>query len=218
VAPKNQPSGARKNDLLHPLTAALLAVPLLVALAATGGLSYAASSVHGAVAAVRAAATTKQTFTVLRLTSGHDQYQPGYGFGDPNHTHAGSPGLFWGGRHPGHPPSGLMAHRTRDGLGATVSGKIVVDEQVHFYISVDTATGVPILLTQQSVRGGSRVGNPVTGPQTKFIQYTVLIPRAIPFTLRIPVNLLEPGAVYRVHFSATAPNGNKASLSIPFAA
>jgi hypothetical protein len=218
VAPLNQSSGPRKNDRLHPLTAALLALPLLVALAATGSLSYAASSVHRAVAAVRTAATTKQTFAVLRLTSGHDQYQPGYGFGDPNHIHAGSPGLFWVGRHLGDPVSGLSAHRTRDGLGATVSGKIVVDEQVHFYISVDTATGVPLLLTQQSVRGGSRVGNPVTGPQTKFIQYTVLIPRAIPVTLRIPANLLTPGAVYRLHFSATAPNGNKSSLSIPFAA
>ena len=218
VASRTPPSGTRKSDLLHPLTAALLAVPLLVALAATGSLSYAASSVHRVVAAVRAATTTRQTFTVLRLTSGHDQYQPGYGFGDPNHTHAGSPGLFWIHRDPGDPPSGLSAHRTRDGLGATVSGKIVVDEQVHFYISVDTATGVPILLTQESVRGGSRVGNPVTGPQTKFIQYTVLIPRAIPVTLRIPANLLKPGAVYRLHFSATAPNGIKSSLSIPFAA
>ena len=75
---------------------------------------------------------------------------------------------------------------------------------------------MPILLTQQSVRGGSRVGNPVTGPQTKFIQYTVLIPRAIPVTLRIPANLLRPGAVYRIRFSATSPTGNKSSLTVPF--
>jgi hypothetical protein len=31
-------------------------------------------------------------------------------------------------------------------------------------------------------------------------------------------HLLKPGAVYRLHFSATAPNGNKSSVSIPLAA
>ena len=215
MASPNQSSGSRKNDRLHPLTAVLLAVPLLVALAATGGLSYAATSVHRAVAVVRSATTTKQSVTMLRLTAGHDQYQPGYGFGDPNHNHAGAPGLIWD---RSHPSSGLTAHPTRDGLGAIVSGKIIVDEQAHFYISVDTGTGKPLLLTQHSVRGGSRIGNPVTGPQTKFIQYAVFIPRAIPFTLRIPVNLLKPGAVYHIHFSATDPDGNKAGLSIPFGA
>ena len=78
MAPLNPSTGTRKNDRVHPLTAALLAVPLLVALAATGSLSYAASSVHRVVAAVRAATTTRQTFTVLRLTSGHDQYPVSY--------------------------------------------------------------------------------------------------------------------------------------------
>ena len=210
-------SGAPKKDRLHPLTVVLLAVPLLVGLAATGGLSYAASSVQHAAGIVAAAQAPKQAMTVLHLTSGHDQYQPGYGFGDPNHNHPGPPGLFWDGKHLTHLPSGLTAHRTHDGLGATVTGKIIVDEQAHFYISIDNGKGVPVLLTQQSVRGGSKVGNPVTGPQTKFIQYAVLIPRAIPVTIRIPDNLLTPGAVYRIRFSATDPSGNKSSLTVPFA-
>jgi hypothetical protein len=216
MAEPNQ-SGAAKNDRLHPLTVVLLAVPLLVALAATGGLSYAASSVQHAARILGAAQTQKHAITVLHLTSGHDQYQPGYGFGDPSHNHPGPPGLFWDGKHLSNLPSGLAAHRTRDGLGATVSGRIIVDEQAHFYISIENSDGVPLLLTQQSVRGGSRVGNPVTGPQTKFIQYAVLIPRAIPVTIRIPDNLLEPGAVYRIHFSAKDPDGNKSSLTVPFA-
>jgi hypothetical protein len=216
MAEPNQ-SGAPKNDRPRPLTVVLLVVPLLVALAATGGLSYAASSVQRATRIVGAAQAPKQAITVLHLTSGHDQYQPGYGFGDPNHNHPGSPLLIWDGNHLTGLPSGLRAHRTRDGLGATVSGKIIVDEQAHFYISIDTGKGVPLLLTQQSVRGGSRVGTPVTGPQTKFIQYAVLIPRAIPITLRIPNNLLKPGAVYRIHFSATDPDGNKSGLTVPFA-
>lgn len=212
------PSDAPKKKRLRPLTTALVTVPLLVGLAATGSLSYAASSVHRAVDHVGAGATAKHPTAVLHLTAGHDQYQPGYGFGDPNHNHAGPPVLMWDHSQLSGLRSGFKARPTRDGLGATISGKIIVDEQAHFYISVDTRSGVPLLLTQQSVRGGSRVGNPVTGPQTKFIQYAVFVPRAIPVTVRIPANLLKPGAVYRIRFSATDPDGNKSSLSVPFAA
>ena len=74
--------------------AVLVTAPLLIALASTGGLSYAASSVDRVARSVSGATTAKHRVVVLHLTAGSDQYEPGYGFGDPNHNHAGPPGLI----------------------------------------------------------------------------------------------------------------------------
>jgi hypothetical protein len=205
--------------------AVLVTAPLLIALASTGGLSYAASSVDHVARSVSAATTAKHRVVLLHLTAGSDQYEPGYGFGDPSHNHAGPPGLIREGIHVKFlsrlqslalPP--LRDRGSRDGLGVLVTTAFNVDEQAHLYISVVDKSGAPLLLTQDSKRGGSLVGKRLTGPQTKFIQYAVLIPRTIPLTLRIPANLVAQGRTYRIRISATDPSGNKSSLLIPVSA
>ena len=65
-------------------------------------------------------------------------------------------------------------------------------------------------------RGGSTVGQGVDGPQTKVIRYQMLVPRAIPLQLRIPVNLMRPGQLYRIVVYARDPQGNRSSITIPF--
>jgi hypothetical protein len=174
---------------------------------------------------VSGATTAKHRVVVLHLTAGSDQYEPGYGFGDPNHNHAGPPGLIREGLRTRDlsptqslalPP--LQDQSSRDGLGVLVTTSFNVDEQAHLYISVVDKSGTPLLLTQHSRRGGSLVGKRLTGPQTKFIQYAVLIPRTIPLTLRIPANLVAAGRSYKIRISATDPSGNKSSLLIPVSA
>lgn len=54
------------------------------------------------------------------------------------------------------------------------------------------------------------------GPQTKVIQYAVLVPRQIPLSLRIPLNLLKKGQSYTIRIVATDPTGEKSTLTIPF--
>ena len=200
--------------------AALVTLPLLIALATTGGLSYAASTVNHVARSVSGATTAKHQVVLLHLTAGSDQYEPGYGFGDPGHNHAGPPGLIREGVSSGQsralPP--VQDRSSRDGLGVLVTTAFNIDEQAHLYISVDDRSGTPLLLTQDSRRGGSLVGKRLTGPQTKFIQYAVLIPRTIPLTLRIPANLVAPGRTYTIRISATDPSGEKSFLLIPVSA
>jgi hypothetical protein len=198
--------------------AAALSLALAAALGATGGLSYAASSFRGATKAVTRAATPRDTLSVRRLSAGGDQYRPGYGFGDANHNHDGPPGLVRDDVAPGALAPPLAARATGDGFGSLVRSSVTFDEQAHLYVSVIDADGTPLLLTQRSKRGGSRIGGPVSGPQTKFIQYAVLVPRAIPIALRIPANLLEPGQLYRLRIVAIDPQGNRSTLAIPFRA
>jgi hypothetical protein len=205
--------------------ATLVTAPLLIGLASTGGLSYAASTVNHTVRSVSGATTAKHRVVVLHLTAGSDQYEPGYGFGDPNHNHPGPPGLIredisTGDLSPAQslalPP--LRDRGSRDGLGVLVTTAFNIDEQAHLYISVIDESGTPLLLTQDSKRGGSLVGKRLTGPQTKFIQYAVLIPRTMPLTLRIPANLVAAGHSYQIRISATDPSGDKSSLLIPVSA
>jgi len=205
--------------------ALLITAPLVIALASTGGLSYAASSVDHAARSVSGATSATHKVVLLHLTAGSDQYEPGYGFGDPSHNHAGPPGLIREGlRTRDLSPAQSLAlpplrdQSSRDGLGVLVTTAFNVDEQAHLYISVVDRSGRPLLLTQRSRRGGSIVGKQLTGPQTKFIQYAVLIPRTIPLTLRIPANLVAAGRAYKIRISATDPSGNKSSLLIPVSA
>lgn len=73
-----------------------------------------------------------------------------------------------------------------------------------------------MLLTQRSRRGGSSIGRPVSGPQTKFIQYALLVPRTITIQLRVPANLLVPGRVYRIRILAIDAQGNRSTIFVPF--
>jgi hypothetical protein len=191
---------------------------LTAALAATGSLSYAASSVQSATRIVARAAAPHTALVARGLTAGGDQYRAGYGFGDENHNHTGPPGLQREDAKGGALAPPLQASATSDRFGSTISTAVNFDEQAHLYISVIDAGDSPLLLTQRSKRGGSKIGEAVSGPQTKFIQYAVLVPRPIPMTLRIPANLLASGQIYRLRIVAIDPDGNKSSLLIPFRA
>jgi hypothetical protein len=204
-----------------PKTAAVGAVTtaMLGALSAVGGVSYAATAVtHAASVASGAVSKPKQresAIVIRGLSSGGDQYRPGYGFGDPNHNHDGPPGLTRSGGESAPPLESRPAGQLAKVAGTTVT----FDEQVHLYISVIDGNGTPLLLTQSSKRGGTSVGgDTVTGPQTKFIQYVVRVPRAIPMGVRIPENLLREGATYRIRIVAIDPDGNRSTLLIPFRA
>ena len=196
--------------------AGAMTVLMLVALGSVGGISYAATAASGALKVAKKAFTPKagkQAIVVSGITSGGDQYRPGFGFGDRNHNHTGPPGLR---RRGGEAAPPLRARPTPDGKARTVGTTVSFDEQAALFISVLDADGNELLLTQKSKRGGSKIGAGVSGPQTKFIRYTLLVPRAVPFALRIPASLLKAGRQYSMRIVAIDPDGNKSTLVIPF--
>jgi hypothetical protein len=192
--------------------AAAFTVVLVAALAAVGGVSYAANAVtHVAHVAKKivAPSSTRSTVVVKGLNAGGDQYRPGFGFGDPNHNHSGPPGL-----------SGKNGEKTPPAQTATV-GKTVkvvttirVDEQAALYVSVLDANGNRLILNQK----GSKIGGAVSGVQVKTIHYVVLVPRSIPIQLLVPKNLLVKGQTYTIHVIAVDSDGNKSTSDIPFVA
>jgi hypothetical protein len=192
--------------------AAVLTVTLVAALATVGGVSYAANTLtHAAKAAAKVVTpSAKQGVVVVKgLNAGGDQYQPGFGFGDPNHNHDGPPGL-----------SGKAGEKTppaqtrTEGKAKRVVTTIRVDEQAALYLSVLDADGNRLILNQK----GSKVGGAVTGKQVKTIHYVVLVPRSIPIQLLVPKNLLVKGQTYRIHVIAVDSDGNKSATDIPFVA
>jgi hypothetical protein len=195
--------------------AAGLTLGLALAVAATGGLSYAASSLRDASRVVHRASRPHAAIVVRGLTAGSDQYAPGFGFGDPEHNHDGPPGLEVAKSEAAEPPAATPADGA-PGLAKLVGASISFDEQVHLYISVVGPRNRPLLLTQSSKRGGSKVGTALAGPQTKVIQYAVLVPRTIPIQLRVPANLLNPKSSYRIRIVAVDPQGNRSTVLIPF--
>jgi hypothetical protein len=206
------PARSRRAQLV---VAVALSATLAIALASFGGVSYAANAVvHVAVAAKKIVvpASTKGAVVVKGLSSGGDQYKPGYGFGDPNHNHAGPPGLTKG--KPGEKTPPAQIKRSADGKAIIVTTSITSDEQAALYFSVLDAQGNELLLTQQ----GTTLGSKVAGPQTKSIHYVMLVPRTIPIELRIPANLLVPGQTYRLRVIAVDAQGNKSSTTIQFTA
>jgi hypothetical protein len=210
AAPPATPTSRRARVAV----AVVATLTLAAAVAATGGLSSAATSVAGAARVVKHAAQPHRVAIVRGRTAGGDHYEPGFGFGDPDHNHDGPPGIAREQASAAAPPSAVPAPDT---LGKVVGAAVSFDEQVHLWISVIDPGGKPLLLTQSSKRGGSSVGNPLAGPQTKFIQYAVLVPRAIPIRLRVPANLLAPKVRYRIRIVAIDPQGNRSQLLIPFA-
>jgi hypothetical protein len=197
----------------------VLTAGLLVALAAVGGLGYAASSATRAVEEVKHAVVgngVRATLSIRGMSSGGDQYRPGYGWGDPNHNHSGPPGLK---RKGGAFQPVLTAATTKDGKARLVSFGFNVDEQAHLWISVIGPNGKPILIDQDNKRGHSTVGGHVLkGKQSKFIQYLVRIPRPRNAKLRLPANLVKPGTTYRIRIAAKDPQGHRSILIIPFRA
>jgi len=205
--------GVRPTGVPRLALAGAMTLVLVVALGSVGGISYAANAAKEAAKVVQQAVSPSGAISVLGISAGGDQYRPGYGWGDPNRNHTGPPGL---GRRGGEAAPPLRARRTADGRARTVGTTVTFDEQAALFISVIDANGRPLLLTQQSSRGGSRIGQGVQGPQTKFIRYTLLVPRAVPLSLRIPANLLRAGRQYSIRVVAIDPDGNKSRLLIPF--
>jgi hypothetical protein len=210
-----RPALARRSSFRVAVPVALTAV-MVGALAAVGGVGYAATSVEGAVKAVShvfAPAKQHQAVVVEGLTSGGDQYKDGYGWGDDNHNHDGPPGVHGGKKEKQKgdftPP--LVAQLV--GTTATVSTSFTIDEQAHLFISViDKATGKQLLIAQDK----SKVGKLLKGKQAKSLDYLVLVPRTIPLKLAIPANLLQAGRAYAIRVIARDPQGNKTNLLIPF--
>lgn len=206
-----RPTGVPRIALAGAMTALML-----VALGSVGGISYAANAANGALKAVKKAVAPqagRQAIVLQGISAGGDQYRPGFGFGDPNHNHTGPPGLQ---RQGGEAAPPLRARPTPDGKARLVGTTVTFDEQAALFISVIDANGRELLLTQQSKRGGSRIGAGIEGRQTKFIRYTLLVPRAVPFQLRIPANLLKAGQQYSMRIVAIDPAGNKSTLLISF--
>jgi hypothetical protein len=193
-----------------------LTMAMLVALAAVGGVSYAADAAAGAAHSLEKALTpsgAREAIVVNGLTAGGDQYQPGFGWGDANHNHDGPPGLSRRGG-PLAPPLHAVPN-TEDSRFMRVSTSINLDEQAHLTISVVTGGGQSLLVSQRR----SIVGDGVDGASTKKIQYSVLVPRnGIPIVLSIPKNLLRPGVTYYIVVRAVDPQGNVRTLKIPFRA
>jgi hypothetical protein len=194
-----------------------VAVPVTItavmigALASVGGVGYAATSVTHAVAAVShvfSPAKQHVTLTIAGATSGGDQYQPGFGFGDPNHNHDGPPGLKKQGGAFAPPLTPKI-----EGLAAIISTNFTIDEQAHLFISViDQKTGKELLITQTK----SKLGSKLKGVQAKNVNYLARVPRTIPIKLAVPVNLLQSGGKYAIRIIARDPQGNKKTLLIPF--
>jgi len=192
--------------------AGALTVVLVAALAAVGGVSYAANAVtHVAHVAKKivAPSSVHGAIVVKGLNAGGDQYRPGFGFGDPNHNHSGPPGLT-GSAGEKTPP----AQTSRTGKTVKVATTIRVDEQAALYISVLDANGNRLILNQK----GSKIGGAVSGVQVKTIHYVVLVPRSIPIQLQVPKNLLVKGQTYTLHVIAVDSDGNKSTSDIPFVA
>jgi hypothetical protein len=200
----------RRSSLRYAIPAALT-LALVTALAAVGGVSYAATGVSNAakaVAKVFAPAKQHSPVVVAGLSADSDQYRPGFGWGDENHTHTGPPGLE---RKGGAFAPPLTA--TTRGKTAFVSTAFTIDEQAHLTISVINAkTGKKLLLTQQK----SAISGAVKGPQTKNVQYLLLVPRSVPLKLAIPANLVAPGNTYFIQIRARSPLNKVSLLKIPF--
>ena len=199
---------ARRTTTVRVALAAALTLGMLAALDAVGGLGYAAGAARSAASSVFSAKKPDSATGWTKVTSGGDQYQPGYGFGDQNHNHTGPPGLTQEGSL--RPP--LRARRGP--AGWTVRTAINVDEQADLFFSVLTPSGKAVFLSQRR----SRIGRGVSGPNTRAIRYRVLVPRTIQVVLNIPGGQLVPGVVYRIRIIARDPDGNRTTKFIRFRA
>jgi hypothetical protein len=199
---------ARRTAPLRVAVAAALTLAMVAALGAVGGLGYAASAAKSAASSVFSAKKPDSASGPTKVTSGSDEYRPGYGFGDENHNHTGPPGLV--DQDSLRPP----LHARRGLAGSTVRTAVNVDEQADLFFSVLTPSGKRLVLSQRR----SRIGQGVSGPNTKSIRYRVLVPRTIPVVLNIPRGQLVPGVVYRIRIIARDPDGNKTTKYIRFRA
>ncbi|MDX6452099.1 MAG: hypothetical protein QOH16_2148 [Gaiellaceae bacterium] len=208
------PQRARRARRLRPQSAFAVALTAVLAsaLAWVGGVSYAANAVTHAADAARQVLVTRVHVVGKGISAGGDQYRSGYGFGDPNHNHAGPPGLVNGKKGEKAPPAQVTP--TKDDKAITAGGQVTLDEQAALYFSVLDSAGNQLLLTQR----GTKIGGSVNGPQVKTIHYVMLVPRTIPVQIRVPANLLTKGETYRIRIIAVDAQGNKTRSFISFTA
>jgi hypothetical protein len=209
----DQPARVRRSfRVAVPVT---LTAVMIGALASVGGVSYAATSVGHAVKAVShvfSPAKSHVTLTIAGGTAGGDQYQPGFGFGDPEQNHDGAPAINEGGSDNAGAFTPPLTPKIV-GKASIVTASFTIDEQAHLFISViDKKTGKQLLITQTK----SKIGSKLKGVQSKNINYLVLVPRTIPLKLAIPSNLLIAGHTYAIQIIARDPQKNKKKLLIDF--
>ena len=204
---------APRTSVFRVAFAGALTLVMLVALAAVGGVSYAANALTSATSKLERIFEPTGPIEATKITAGQDQYRPGYGWGDPNHNHTGPPGLRRTGG-PLAPPLRARVH-PQDNRFMRVPAQINVSEQAQLTISIIGPRGQKLLISQRR----SAIGQGVTGPSTKNVMYTVLIPRnGFPINVAIPRNLLRPGFQYYIRVTAKDPHGEVSVLRIPFRA
>jgi len=212
-----QPARRRLRGIALP---AVFTAVVVGGLSAVGGVSYAASSV------VSAARTVSHVFTpqighsvvvVESLTSGGDQYKPGYGWGSPKHNHPGPPKCT-----PPAPPKGKKPGKgfftppltpSASNGTSTVSTSFTIDEQAHLFVSVFNQKTRQELSIEQAK---SKIGGSLTGKPAKTVNYLVLVPRTIPLKISVPSKDLQPGSSYVIRVIARAPNGSATTIEFPF--
>jgi len=180
-----------------------LAIAMLVAAASVGGFGYAATAashiVHGVTSLL---ASNSGSAIGSNLSAGSDQYQPGYSWGDPNHSHSGPPGLT---REGGDFAPPLVANCSTGGT-AHVKFTITLDEQADLAITIFGKDGKKLPFATPD------------GKTRKKLDYRVLVPRAMHLRFDVPCSLLADGQTYLVHIQATDPDGNTSTIDIPFSA
>ncbi len=183
--------------------AAALTAAMLAGLASVGGFGYAASAAQEAAKAVRTLVGKKPASAqpVARVSSGGDQYQPGFGWGDPNHNHSGPPELRRRG----------ALRISHPGENVRVCFRLLLDEQADLLVSVLGPNGGKLALSQN----GLRVLN---ATQAKTLHYRVLVPRVLNMCLVVRERQLVPGQTYRIRITARDPSGRTTTITIPFRA
>jgi hypothetical protein len=179
-----------------------LATAMLVAAGSLGGFGYAATAAKHIVKGVESILVAKAGEGIeSNLTSGGDQYKPGFEWGDPSHTHSGPPGLTRKGGEFA-PPLTTSCSKAP----AHLAFKLVLDEQADLSLSVVGKHGKKLPFLKAN------------GKTTKKLTYRVLVPRVVRVSLDIPCDLLHAGEIYLVHLGATDPSGQHSSLDVPFSA
>jgi hypothetical protein len=187
--------------------AGALTAAMLAAVGAFGGFGYAATAAKQAVDAVGSILVAEGDDPVeVEVSSGSDQYEAAFAWGDPSQNHGGAPGLS---RKGGELAPPLVASCT--GEFAVIQTSIVLDEQADLKVSVVGPDGEKLVLVQKSQDDS-------LGQKTKTLRYRVLVPRTVKISLQIPCSVLEDGAQYRIVVKATDPDGNTSKLKIPFRA
>lgn len=197
----------RLNRLAVPAALAVTAV-VLAAAASAGGLRDASSAAQRAVHTIkRAVETGPPPKKVSAASAGRDQYQPGFGFGDPAQNHEGPPGLA-------RPDKQSAAPKTsRTSTTVSLATTVTLSEQAVLTLSVVDGGGTAMTIAQNSSSIG---GTALSGGPTRSIVYTVLVPRVLEISLAILIGPDYAGGRYTIRVSAVDPDGNKSTSSEAF--